>query len=250
MPFALTLTWTGVLAMAAVVAVGIACVRWRVPGAWTAMCLLVLPTIPTLAVPYLPQRYLAIPYAGFLLLLALWVGAAGDRLPRWRSVIRCGALAIAALVSVAGASIVRADLEDYRKMAAAHAVLLAEAAEVAGVVADAGPVAVVRDEHAQLLPEILKSPSGLPKLAFIRNWDPYGLIDAPALFEWVLADESTRVEHVADWTASCAGVPGVVLVHRDGGFVELGTTRDVANEAQRWSSMGRGVQVIRTVTLN
>lgn len=96
----------------------------------------------------------------------------------------------------------------------------------------------------------MKSPQGRAKLVFIRNDDPYGLIDTAVLFEWVLADEGTRVERVAGWAAAYDGVHGMVLVHRDGGFIDLGTTSNVADEALRWSSLGRGLQVIRTVALD
>ena len=207
-PYVLALTWAGAFASAVVVLMAVACLRWRVAGTWVALSLLVLPTLPTLLVSYMPQRYLAIPYAGFVLLVALWVGALAERLSRWRLAIRGIACMGAALVMIAGAAIVRADLEDYRAMAAAHEVLLDEAAEVAGAFAVGIPVLIIRDERAQPLVEILREPRGMPKLPYTRHEDPYGLIDTAALFEWVLADEGTRVDRIEDWESVCEELKG------------------------------------------
>jgi len=246
MPFVLELSWQGVFALIAVAAVAGACLRWRVAGTWTALALYGLPTLPTLLVPYMPQRYLAIPYAGFLLLTALFISALVERTPRWRGAIRGGAAVVVVMVVIAGAFIVRADLEDYRRMAAAHEVLLAEAAAVSGSVAAGAPVAVVRDERAQPLLEILREPQGFAKLPYTRHADPYGLIDAAALFEWVIAEEGTRVEPVADRGTDAEGP---VLIHVDGGFVDTGPVADSAAEAERWRADGRHVRVIRAVPL-
>lgn len=249
LPFALELSWSGVLATVIVAAVAFACLRWRVRGVWAALFLMLASTLPTLPVSFMPQRYLAIPYAGFLLLMALWIEAATERLPRWRWMIRGGALGAAALFVAAGAAIVRSDLDDYRRMAAAHDVLLAEAAQVADTVAAGIPVVVVRDEQTQPLLEILKNPKGFAKLPYTRHNDPYGLIDAAALFDWVIADEEIRVEHIFDWATTCAGVGGGRLVHTDGGFVTLEAVPDLAAEATKWQSNGRRVRVIRAVPL-
>ena len=79
--------------------------------------LLLLPMLPTLLVPYLPTRYTAIPYAGFLLLLA----GAAQELARearlgWRAVEAAVAGVVLALVLVAGVLAVRADLNDLRRV--------------------------------------------------------------------------------------------------------------------------------------
>ena len=245
MPFALELSWQGLLALAVVAAMVGVCIRWRVAGSWTALALFALPTLPTLLVPYMPQRYLAIPYAGFLLLTALFVGAAVERTPRLRWAIRGGAAAVVAMVVIAGAAVVRADLSDYQKMASAHEVLLTEAVGVSDVVAAGGPVVVVRDERAQPLLEILRDPEGFAKLPYTRHADPYGLIDAAALFEWVIADEGTRVEPFIGG----AGVEGRVLIHVDGDFVDAGRVGDLGAEVERWQADGRRVRVIRAVPL-
>jgi len=249
-PYVLAITSAGLFSLAVIVLMAVVCLRWRVAGTWVALSLLVLPTLPTLLVSYMPQRYLAIPYAGFLLLVALWVKALAERLPRWRKPIRGFAVVTAALVMVAGAAIVRADLEDYRAMAAAHEVLLDEAAEVRGAFAEGRPVLIVRDERAQPLVEILREPQGMPKLPYTRHEDPYGLIDTAALFEWVLSQEGTRVERIDDWAAVFHGAEGSVVVHREGGFTDLGVTSDVAAEATRWRAEQRHLRVVRAVPLD
>jgi len=250
MPFELRLTWPGVLATVAVAAAVFACARWRVRGIWVALALLLLPTVPTLMVPYMPQRYLAIPYAGFLLLVGLWVSAVVQRVRRWRALIRVVAALVTVLVAAAGVALVRADLVDYRAIADAHATLIEEAAAVAPLVAAGGPVVVVRDDRLHLLVEILRDPAGLPKLAYTRHDDPAGLIDASALFEWVIADEGTAVNDVADWQETCAGVAGRVLVHGPAGFEDLGPVPDVAEEASRWQEARRRLRVIQAVSLD
>jgi hypothetical protein len=249
-PFSIAFSWPGLLALAVVGAVGVACIRWQVPGAWVALALIVVPTLPTLPVTVMPQRYLAIPYAGFLLLAALWVGGLVVRLPRWRRSIGGFAVATAVLVVVAGIAMVRADLDDYRAMADAHAQLLAEASSVAGAVEEGGPVVVVRDEQAQPLAEILREPHGLPKLPFTRHQDPYGLIDTAALFEWVLADEGTAVVRVDDWAETLDGVAGTVIVHRNGGFAVVGPTANVVATTNEWQAGGRYVRVIKAHSLD
>lgn len=249
-PFSLSPSLAGLLALAAVGAVAAACLRWRVAGTWVALALLVLPTVPTLLVPYQPQRYLAIPYAGFLLLAALWIGALAARLTRWRSAIGGLALVVAILLMVAGCAMVRADLADYRAMAAAHSELLVEAGQAVDSIDRSGPTVIVRDEVDQPLATILRDPRGLPKLPYTRHQDPYGLIDAAALFEWVLSDEGTRVERIDDWATACVGVGGSVIIHRQGGFVDLGATPDVAAEAARWLARHRELRVVRVVPLD
>jgi hypothetical protein len=246
-PFGPYLTWMGVLALVVVVLGVISCLRWNVAGTWVALSLLVLPSLPTLMVSFMPQRYLAIPYAGFLLLIALGLGAMSDRLPKWRATIRGGVAVVALLVIIAGAAIVRSDLEDYRRMAAAHSVLLDETAAVAGVIDSAVPTVIVRDEQVQPLLEILRHPMGVPKLPYTRHEDPYGLIDAAALFEWVIANEGVRVEPIRDW----GGVhEGIVLVHTDGGFVDFAVAPDFVREAERWRAAGRHLRVVRAVSLD
>ena len=250
MPVGPSLTWAGAIATVVMIMIAAACLRWRVPGTLVALCVMVLPTLPTILVPYMPQRYLAVPYAGFLLLIALWVSALQRRHPRWRSSIRVVAFAAVIIVIAAGATIVRADIEDHRTLTAAHAQLLREAESVVAAVLDGGLVAVVRDEHTSPLLELVDSLVGYPKFVFVRPHDPYGLIDAAALFEWVAAREGTRVEPVEGWATAGTAAEGVILVHRDGGFVNLGTNPRLEDEVKAWRDSGRSVRVIRARKLD
>ena len=249
-PYELVVTWEGLFALAAVVLIAVSCVRWRLAGTWVALSLLVLPTFPTLLVSYMPQRYLAIPYAGFLLLIAMWVGALIDRFPRWQKAIRGFVFVSVVLVIAAGGTIVRGDLEDYRGMASAHALLLEEAAEVTSPFSEGRPVLIVRDERTQPLVEVLRDPHGMPKLPYTRHEDPYGLIDAAALFEWVLSEEGIRVQRFDDWAPLFDGIEGSVIVHREGGFANLGVISDIAAEAARWEAEQRHLRVVQTVPLD
>jgi len=109
---------------------------------------------------------------------------------------------------------------------------------------------IVRDEHTQPLVEILRDPHGMPKLPYTRHEDPYGLIDTAALFEWVLSEEGTRVETIDGWASVFNGTEGSVIVHREGGFADLGVISDVAAEAARWEAEQRHLRVVQTVPLD
>ncbi|MEE4272583.1 MAG: hypothetical protein V2I67_12965, partial [Thermoanaerobaculales bacterium] len=239
-----TFDWTGGLATAAVVAIVASGVRWRVPGVLVATGLLIAPNIPTLAIPYMPQRYLTIPFAGFVLLVVLWGTELVRRMPRIGRVVRAVGYGAATIFIGVGVVVVRADLEDYRFVASAHRRLINEAAQVSPLLHAVGPVVVVRDEQTSPLHEVAASTAGQPKLFFVRAEDPYGLIDAAALFEWVRGEDGVFFEHVPD---ALAGVPGSVLIHQRGGFHGRGRCEDAAGEAIRWRDSGRGVRIVRKV---
>jgi len=243
-PLEMPFSWRGVVALGLVG--GLAAVFWyrRYRPALVAIAVLILPVFPTLMVPYLPQRYTALPYAGFLLLIGMWYSQQDQQLNRplfWR----LGAAVVVAMVAVAGWLTVRADLTDYRRISAAHERLVDEAREVLWALEPGVPVVVVRAEQEHPLLDVLRSPQGLAKLPFTRHDDPYGLVDASALFDWALAEERVLVEEMTDWPSSGVGKPGVVLVHRSGGFdvVEM-TEADVAGEATRLRRRGLRLRVI------
>lgn len=87
------------------------------------------------------------------------------------------------LVVAAGVLTLRADLTDYGRVSAAHRQLLAEARSIAPELPLDRPILVLREEGASPLRDIALTPRGLPKIYFPRHEDPYGLIDAAALFE-------------------------------------------------------------------
>jgi hypothetical protein len=132
-------------------------------------------------------------------------------------------------------------------MADAHGRLVEEARGVVSEIDSFGPIAVVRDERASPLVDILREPKGFAKLPYTRHAAPYGLIDSDSLFEWVIAREGTRVIQVYDWEESCQEIHGKVLIHVDGGFRVQGKVQDLAGEAERWRHARRRLQVIRVV---
>jgi hypothetical protein len=218
-PVAFSLSAAGVVALVAVVFVVLFTLRRHNPVAIVGAALLVLPTLPTLLVPYLPTRYTSIPYAGFLLLLA---GAAQvlvrETRPGWRAVEAVTAGVVLALVLVAGVLAVRADLNDLRRVSEAHRTLLGEARACIGQFPFEQPILVVRQETDNPLRDITTSPLGMPKLLFVRHSDPYGLVDAAALFEWVFGREDVSVRRFDDGEERFRERAGAVLAHRTGGF--------------------------------
>jgi hypothetical protein len=235
-PMSFRLSPAGMIAAVAVVGALIFAFRRRNPAAIVGAALLLLPMLPTLLVPYLPTRYTTIPYAGFLLLLA---GAAreltGEIHPRWRVVTSVVAAVVVALVLTAGAFAVRADLDDLRRVSEAHQKLLVEARAALAQFPLERPVLVIREEADNPLREIITSPRGWPKLLFPRHADPYGLVDAAALFEWVFAREDVAVRRLDDGEQRCRESAGAVLAHRTGGFTWLSLATPRLGEVARQS---------------
>jgi len=215
-PLQFPFSWRGVLALA--LTAGAVWVGRSRAAVVVGLALLVLPTLPTLFVPYLPTRYTAIPYSGFLALIAgAAVQLASGLTPRQRRLALVGAGTMAALVLVAGVSIVRGDLDDIGRVSGAHARLLAEAQQAAATFPIAVPVVHVRAENESPLPAVAATPRGLPKLYFPRHEDPYGLVDVAALFDFVLAGKGLQVRILPDNDPRLQG-PGSLLLHRSGGF--------------------------------
>jgi hypothetical protein len=247
-PIDVRLTAAGVLA--ALVTGAVLVIGFRRGDAATAVGagLLLLPTLPTLFVPYLPTRYTAIPYAGFLLVAGAGATALiGGLRGTARRLASLGAGALVAAVLAAGALTVRADLGDLARVSDAHRRLLDQARPVAATVASGAPVAVVRAERNDPLLEIALSVRGLPKLFFPRPEDPDGLVDAAALFEWALAREGTGVRRLA---APPPATSGVVLIHGQGGFAGPVATADIAGAARAWRDRGAALRLIRAVPLD
>jgi hypothetical protein len=243
-PIDLRLTVAGVLALLITAALLAAALRRGSAAAAVGAGLLVLPTLPTLFVPYLPTRYTAIPLAGFLLVVGGALAplfAHADR--RLRTGARAGAAALAAVVLAAGALTVRADLADWARVSLAHRRVLDQARASADAVRSGAPVAVVRAEDNDPLREVALSVRGLPKLFFPRPDDPDGLVDAAALFEWALADEGTAVRRAAELPPQATA--GLVLVHGPRGFAPAVETADVAAAVGAWRERGAGVRLIR-----
>jgi len=224
------------LSLAVLATVALGWLGWRSasPAMTVGLGLLLLPALPTLGVPLLPLRHCAAPYAGFLLLVAGALAELSRRLgPRARPVAWGVAAAIAALAAVGGALVVRAELEDARRLSAAHQVVLAHARQVAWMLSEERPVLVVRAEGTNVLKELGESYLGWPKLLYVREKDPAALIDAAALFWWVRARPGEDVVRRDDPMAADLHRPGEVLIYTEGGFRRVAApVDDVAAEAR------------------
>lgn len=210
---------TGAVALAMTLFFAIYATKEKIPAGVFALGLLFFPALPTLFVPYLPTRYTSVPYAGFLLLLFSCVQHLGKRLPRFFQVGGGAVLVLlGVLVLTAAWSIVRADLRDLARVSAAHKHLLEQASKLAAELPLDRPVLLLRQENRNPLWEVASAPQGWPKLFYVRHSDPDGLIDAPALFEWVLGREDITFTKGEDLLPRLASQEGAVLVHHDSGF--------------------------------
>jgi hypothetical protein len=238
----------GALALAVSVAVVLAAIAWRPALGWTGAALLLAPMLPTLLVPYLPLRYSALPYAGFLLAAAGALQGLGTRLAR--PVARVATLALTlllALVLAAQVAVVKAEQRDLERIAAWHQLLLDEAAQAAPALPVGESVVVARAEADNPLKDIGLSPQGWPKLLYVRAADPYGLIDAAALLDWCLAPRGLAVADVVRGDAPPPAGPGRLLIHRHGGFEWREPTSDLRTTVTTLRARGVPVKVIAAV---
>ncbi|GBC79164.1 hypothetical protein HRbin09_00378 [bacterium HR09] len=244
-PLEFPFTLRGGLATVVVLWLVALAVRTRHPAGIFGASLLFAPMLPTLLVPYQPSRYLVAPYAGFLLLvlasLAVFFQKLGERRRRIASV---AADFVALLVLLAHVFPVRADLQDWARVSDAHARLVRQAEAVAGEFPLDRPVAVVRADGTNVLRDIALSVEGWPKLFYVRGSDPAGLIDAAALFEWVLYREDLQVRPVVESPGSLNRRGAVLLYTRDG---FRWVSRDEPNlqvAVEAWRGRGFPVRVI------
>jgi hypothetical protein len=245
LPLAFTVTWRGGLALAVVVGLAVVCWRRRLWSGLPAFGVLFLPTVPTLLVPYLPQRFTAIPYLGFLLVMAIVLSSLSDAVPRLR-LYRAAIAAVVLLVFLAGARMVRADLADYGRISDAHGRLLRETEILVPNLPRGVPIVSIRLENEQPLLEILRAPAGLVKLPYTRTNDPYGLIDTEALFDWVGANRGLRVRATRELRSIDTDIEAVVIGHRDGGFDFLpASTQGISETVRHWSERGNPVRTFR-----
>jgi hypothetical protein len=246
MPIRFPFGWRNLLALFVIGAAAAFAIRRRQPAAILGLAFLLLPTIPTLLVPYLPTRYTTIPYCGFLLLVAGCLAELVRALPaptrRWAN----GAcITVGALVLTAGVFMVRGELADAEGVSRLHASLLSEAREVATAFPVGVPVLVIRAENDNPAETLALGARGLPKLPYIRRPDPYGMVDAAGLFDWVLRREDLEVVRIDDGERRFAGRPGAVLVHRSGRFEWLpGGTSDVGARAKGAGLAGYQVRIV------
>ena len=247
-PLGFSLDWRQILAIAVVVLAATYAFRSS-PGATACgVALLVLPSLPTLLVPYLPSRYTAAPYAGFLLLGAATLSRLDSDLPlKLRRGFRAIVMIAATLTLLAGIVTVRGDLADAKRVADAHWRLLVEASAVVNRLPAGVPILVARAESESPLATVAGTLRGLPKLLFPRHEDAYALADTAALFEWTLGREDAFFR--SEDASGVAGSRGIVLVHRAGGFdwPPVAVT-DVGRVAATLRTNGTPFRIIRRVT--
>jgi hypothetical protein len=243
-PAGFVVSWRGALATAATLAMIAAAWRRRSPAGLFGAALLLAPLAPTLLVPYLPSRYVTIPFAGFVLLAAATLAEATAEWPARRRGLAWAAGAAAVLLfGAAGWAGVRAELADAARVSQAHRRLIEEAGEVAAAMPLDRPVAVIRAESVNPFVDIVRAPLGLQKLYYVRHPDPYGLIDAAALFEWAIARPHVLLARADDGDTRFAGQPGALLLHHADGFSWIDrTSPDAAAEAARWRAQGLPVR--------
>jgi hypothetical protein len=245
-PYSQPLSWRGVLAT--IVTAGAIALAFRRRPATVSVGtgLLLLPLLPVLPVPYLPARYMHIPYAGFLLIAASAVVAIAGEIPRpaRTAASTVGVLGLAVLVTWE-VTVTRATLADWKRVSEAHRRLLSEAQAFAPSLPIGRPIVLVRGEDDNPLLTVARSTRGMPQLWFPRHDDPDGLIDAAALFEWCIPGRNHVVREIDDWERRLAKAPGGVVVHTPDSFRWVQhSVPDVAMAAARYRDAGLHIRVV------
>jgi hypothetical protein len=233
--------------VAAAAMIALAVLAWRRRDALTAvgLALFLLPFVPLLPIGWSTSRYTTIPLAGFLLAVAgaIRVGV-GALAPHRRAAGRLAVgVAVAAALAV-NVAVLAGDLDDYRRLAGLHRLLLDEARVVAPEAARHEALLAVRLESAQPLVELSRSVAGIPKVFFVRGADPYTLIDWAALLTFVLDPVGgpvfVDVTERGPMPERCT-----VLAHVRGAFVWPGQEHgSCADEARPWRSQRAPVKVL------
>ncbi len=245
-----TVTWRGAVGCAVILVLIVFAWRKHSRPALLGLALLVLPLLPALPIPYLPLRYTHIAYAGFVMLIAGCAQVLDQMLPiRSRILARLAGGMALAIVLVSDVLNVRATLEDSDRVSKAHRRLLAEATRVAANLPLDRAIVVLRLESENPLLDVAEMPRGLAQPWFQRQEDPYGLIDAGALFDWTRCDERVRFARIDDWSR-VNGRAGVLAAHVSGGFlVPPESVPDAAATAHAWQNRGVHVRVIQAEAL-
>ena len=192
----------------------------RAPArAYSGMALVFLPALPTLMSPYLPQRWLTLPYAGAILLAGALV-MEGDRLltgnPR-RRLVR-GLILLAALLMLTGHAFrTRLDLDDFHRVAEVHEQLLKEARAILPGIPSPARVLAVRAETVEPLLRLRRKTRGQAKTYFLRRRHPYSLVETRALFDYAGIPYHRRARPLSSGYKPAA--PFLILLHYPGRFV-------------------------------
>ena len=233
---------TGLLGVCLAIAVGPLRDRLMALG----LTLFFLPFIPVLPVPWLPTRYTAAPFAGFVL-VAVALATQLIRRARGRRLAIIVVLLVATALNVRQLILLRGDLRDVARLEAAHQELLAQAEAAVPLIPDVEILVCVRLDPTSPQRDLAKAgQDGLLKSYYLRTDAPYDLVNWEALLTFALARQGIRQLWSRTSTTSGTGVSSwAVLAHRRGHIVQL-APREPSPDREReyWEQRGIPVQVI------
>lgn len=181
----------------------------------------VLLSLPTMAVPVQPNRYLYAPSVG-LAWLAVPLAAAGYEILARRSARWARAGAVAALAGYAAlhAAWLQVEIADVRLLGLAHREVVREYEAVRPAIDPAGVVVFVERSSVNRLERLLPMFQGPPRYLFVRGRDPARMVDFPSLVNF--AGDPRRNRFVAatagDVVAAYDAGHAQLLWHGDEGF--------------------------------
>ncbi len=235
------------LGLAAMLGLGWAGWRQRAHLIGLGFAFFLLPLLPVLPVPFMTTRYTAIPYAGFLMVMA---GAA--RLlsaavpPMARHAAAAGFSATIAAVLFWGLTLVSGDMSDARRCAAAYARPVAEFRRFAVATPPDRVIVAVRLEGEDPLPALADTSAGVPKLYFARPKEPYSLADWAALLSYCLEPVGGPVFVAGDAASDGRTDTYAVIGHISGAFVSLSDDAPTAAAAfAAWTARGVPVRLLK-----
>jgi hypothetical protein len=205
--FVLSLLATGLLVAA----------TWKVDRfpafSLAAACLALVPTLPAF---FQTPRYTFLPYAFFLAGVVRGALLLEQRLGRWwlaPALVACWGAVLAN-----DATLARADLRDWDTFRRLTEALNGELGPVLAALEARKVTLVERGVDGGPLGELVRRPSGIPKVYFPRPDDPYGVVSVSAVASW-------RLRHQGLVAVRCHGegcpAPQAAFRHEVGGFVAV-----------------------------
>ena len=183
------------------------------------LSLFFLPQIPTLLSPYQPQRWLTIPYEGFLILIASAISALLNELKKKPVIFKTSVGFISVFIALLVAShmvLTREDARVFHRVARVHARLLREARQILPKIPPHSPIVAVRLENAEPLLMIRDDSGGIEKLFYRRTDHPYSLVETRSLFDFVGIPAHRRARPLPIEARKVTTF--ALLIHRNGRF--------------------------------
>jgi len=213
------------LALLMLAALGYLIVRLRCRHAVIGLVLWWSPLLPTLFNPFLPQRWLIIPYVGFLIVVAdvaraILAGVEGTG--RRRALLAAGA-AVSVLLAIAHVARARLDLVDYARLSDSFAKVVSEARQIFPELPHDRPILMLRQERDEPLIELARTSVGQRKMHYQVGHGPYGLAPTELLLDYAGIGHGQRVRRLDP--ASLGEGPVALLLHVRGSFVLLNPAR-------------------------